>query len=83
MEENREELAMTEIESSGVKSVGKKRGKLFAKLRRPKDFWDLVIIEVGVATAVLLVMLAVNVFGNGGIADVFSKFSATLSSLIV
>ena len=83
MEENREELAMTEIESSGVKSGGKKRGKLFAKLRRPKDFWDLVIIEVGVATAVLLVMLAVNVFGNGGIADVFSKFSATLSSLIV
>ena len=89
MDEKNEELFMTEVDAA-KKSERKKRKKkgVFSKIKdaAPKDFWDYIIIEVGVASAIMLVLLAVNVFanfGDGSLMDVFSRFTATLSNVVV
>lgn len=80
--DEREELKMTEIETAEKRGKKKKRKGLIALWRqKERDFLDYLIIEVGIATAVLVVMLAVNVIQNAEIADVFSRFSAALSTM--
>lgn len=88
MDEKNDELFMTEVDAA-KKSEKKKRDKkgVFLKIKNaPKDVWDYIIIEVGVASAIMLVLLAVNVFanfGDGSLAEVFSRFTATLSNIVV
>ncbi len=80
--DEREELKMTEIETAEKRAKKPKRKGLIALWRqKERDFLDYLIVEVGVATAVLAVMLAVNVIQNAELADVFSRFSAALSTM--
>lgn len=80
--DEREELKMTEIETAEKRTKKPKRKGLIALWRqKERDFLDYLIVEVGVATAVLAVMLAVNVIQNAELADVFSRFSAALSTM--
>lgn len=80
--DEREELKMTEIEIAEKRAKKPKRKGFIALWRqKERDFLDYLIVEVGVATAVLAVMLAVNVIQNAELADVFSRFSAALSTM--
>ncbi len=82
--EEREELLMTEIKTS-TKKEKKKKESLISKWRKKEhDFLDYLIVEVGLATAVLVVMLAVNLFSEGvELSEVFSMLSATFSSMMI
>lgn len=82
--EEKDELLMTEVKTSNKKEKAKKEGILSRWRKKEHDFLDYLIVEVGLATAVLAVMLAINLFsGEGEISEVFSRLSATFSSMIV